>query len=184
LSARVRANRLNAKKSTGPKTQVGKRLVALNALQHGLSRPISLDPLYAVYIDRLARLVAGEGASEAREVLARQIAETEYEIIRVRHARHMLLSDARIEPYKLSGRDWQHMGQLLDETEPQENSFSEIYKILVGHEAQRSPPKLEEALSILGEKLRKLDRYERRALSSRKFAIREFDLLCIEESRI
>ena len=33
---RIRANRRNAKKSTGPKTQAGKRIVSRNALTHGL----------------------------------------------------------------------------------------------------------------------------------------------------
>jgi len=35
--ARILANRLNAQKSTGPKTQKGKEIVAQNALKHGLS---------------------------------------------------------------------------------------------------------------------------------------------------
>lgn len=183
VSAQTRANRSNAKKSTGPRTKRGKNRVAVNALRHGLSRPISLDPIYAPEIDRLACLISGEGASEARKALAHQVAETEFDIIRVRRARHMLLADARMEPYRLSGRDWQYIGKLLDHTEPMEDSFPEIYKIMVGHGAQKTPPKLEEALSILSEKLRKLDRYERRALSSRKFAIREFDLLGVEESK-
>ena len=37
LSARTRANKQNAKKSTGPRTAAGKAAVAQNARQHGLS---------------------------------------------------------------------------------------------------------------------------------------------------
>jgi hypothetical protein len=33
---RIRANRLNAQKTTGPKTEAGKRIVSQNALKHGL----------------------------------------------------------------------------------------------------------------------------------------------------
>jgi len=35
--ARINANRLNAQKSTGPKTPKGKAAIAQNALKHGLS---------------------------------------------------------------------------------------------------------------------------------------------------
>jgi len=35
--ARIHANRLNAQRSTGPKTQKGKAVVSQNALKHGLS---------------------------------------------------------------------------------------------------------------------------------------------------
>ena len=34
--AQIKANRENAKKSTGPRTAEGKALVSLNALKHGL----------------------------------------------------------------------------------------------------------------------------------------------------
>ena len=37
----IKANRENAKRSTGPKTEAGKARSRRNALRHGLSRPIS-----------------------------------------------------------------------------------------------------------------------------------------------
>jgi hypothetical protein len=37
----VQANRANAKQSSGPKSERGKRVVALNAIKHGLSMPLS-----------------------------------------------------------------------------------------------------------------------------------------------
>ena len=42
--ARVLANRMNAKKSTGPRTQEGKRRSAMNALKHGMTAEITLMP--------------------------------------------------------------------------------------------------------------------------------------------
>jgi hypothetical protein len=44
LTARQRANRLNAQKSTGPRTGAGKARVALNALKHGLNLPVTVQP--------------------------------------------------------------------------------------------------------------------------------------------
>src|SRR6476619_583572 len=42
ISARTRANRANAAKSTGPRTPQGKSTVAQNARQHGLSGGFSI----------------------------------------------------------------------------------------------------------------------------------------------
>jgi hypothetical protein len=43
-SAKAKANRTNARASTGPKTTQGKIRAAQNARRHGLSRPILADP--------------------------------------------------------------------------------------------------------------------------------------------
>ena len=37
----VQANRANAKRSSGPRSERGKRAVALNAIKHGLSMPLT-----------------------------------------------------------------------------------------------------------------------------------------------
>jgi hypothetical protein len=42
--AQIRANRLNAQRSTGPQTENGKRAVRYNALKHGLLAEASLLP--------------------------------------------------------------------------------------------------------------------------------------------
>ena len=54
-SARVRANRANALRSTGPKTNAGKSQVARNAVKHGLAVPVSADATLVVAIEKLAR---------------------------------------------------------------------------------------------------------------------------------
>jgi hypothetical protein len=46
-AARREANRRNAKLSTGPRSGVGKLCASRNALKHGLSTAIGLDPAMA-----------------------------------------------------------------------------------------------------------------------------------------
>ena len=64
-SARTRANRRNARASTGPRTKTGKARVAKNALRHGLAVSVSLDPHLADAMNELARVIAGEGAERS-----------------------------------------------------------------------------------------------------------------------
>lgn len=61
------ARRLNAQKSTGPKSRAGKARVAQNALAHGLSRPYRQMPQGPKEIKELAKaLLFSLGFSEAQ----------------------------------------------------------------------------------------------------------------------
>ena len=99
ISARkLRANRANARASTGPQTATGKGRVARNAHRHGLTLSVLADPALAAEGEVLAREIAGEGASVERHELARRIAEVQIDLVRVRRARHQLLSRALSDP--------------------------------------------------------------------------------------
>ena len=174
---KVNANRANARASTGPRTAAGKARVARNALRHGLSLPVSADPRLAAEVKALARAIAGEGANGELQQLAIRIAEAQIDLVRIRRARHRLLSRG------------------LSNT-PEQATPIEVYQELVDGLAQRMgsdepmPHRLrmpliadlvaqEDVVTCLADcadRLEAMDRYERRAMSRRKFAIREFDV--------
>jgi len=57
-----RANRANAKSSTGPKTAPGKARSAQNALRHALNVSVLSDPAFAPQVEAIARKIAGPDA--------------------------------------------------------------------------------------------------------------------------
>jgi hypothetical protein len=72
---RQRANRANAKSSTGPKTAAGKARAAQNAFRHGLNVPVRSDPLLVAEIEAMARKISGPCCDAETMDGARRIAE-------------------------------------------------------------------------------------------------------------
>jgi hypothetical protein len=169
ISARkLRANRNNARASTGPRTAAGKTRTARNAQKHGLSVPIMANPSLAAEVKVLAQKIAGEGANDQLQQIAARIAEAQIALACVRRARHELLSRARLNPDPEIAQEW---ATLLAER------WGRDKPVRMPHALQRS---IEEelfgpTLADCAARLAAMDRYERRALSRRKFAIREFD---------
>jgi hypothetical protein len=96
---KIRANRANARASTGPKTAQGRTRSARNALRHALSLPVYSDPGMSEAVEALAREIAGTDANAELQELARRVAEAQIDLRRVRCARHQLLSKALSNPY-------------------------------------------------------------------------------------
>ena len=126
---KIAANRNNAKKSTGPRTQAGRAKSRQNARRHGLATGIGSDPALRDDIEMLAGLLAG-GRENIGE-FAREAAEAHLDLVRIRKIRAGLYARMRF--------------------------FGDAST---------------EDLMEAAEQFARLERYERRAFSRRKWAMR------------
>ena len=96
MSNRVAANRANAVKSTGPRSGPGRQLSVQNAKKHGLSLSVLHDAELAPEVEMLSRQIAG--GKEALLPIARDIAEAQVDLSRVRRLRGELIDRALRNP--------------------------------------------------------------------------------------
>jgi hypothetical protein len=93
----IAANRRNAGKSTGPKTQRGKKRVTCNAVSHGLAS-LSWDEAGSGQVERLATAICKGRTDPLLYEQAFIIAETQILLGRIRAARVAAIERARALP--------------------------------------------------------------------------------------
>jgi enoyl-CoA hydratase/carnithine racemase len=121
----IAANRRNARKSTGPKSVLGRSRSSRNALRHGLAVPVEADPHVRDEVKKLAKAIAAAAGLARPGEAAHSFAEAEFDLLRIRKLRSTVFNEAG----------------LID-------------------------------FASLNDKLSKIARYERRAFSRRKRALR------------
>ena len=141
---KIAANRRNSSRSTGPRTAYGKARARRNALRHGLAAIGVSDSAIPVEIDRLAALICGKDAGPVIREQALIIAEGNITLSRVRAARTAVLE-------QMSG-----------------------VAAAPARDALKSPTRLGAMAGSYVRQLVRLERYERRAFSRRKRAMRAF----------
>lgn len=128
--------------------------MARNALRHGLAIAVRFDPALDGEIEEFAKLIAGKEAQEFVLNCARRIAEAQIDLRRIRQVRLSEWSKSKVHD--------------LDQDD---------FPLKMSEAASRFDWPMATADSDLAKQLVRLDRYERRAFSRRKAAVREFYML-------
>jgi hypothetical protein len=146
----IAANRLNALKSTGPRSPAGKTRSRNNAVRHGLTLRVCSDPAWRQQVTEYARDIAADGIPPEH---AQAIAEAQLDLLRVLQAKIKF-----IEQMRAAGA--------LDHTtlEPDRDRAPTL--------APRGYRRTGELIGRVLPELLKLDRYEQRARARRNRAVK------------
>jgi hypothetical protein len=158
------ANRLNAKRSTGPRTSRGKSRASGNAWRYGWAAAKSVPSTVHADVEQMAQAICGDHASPALYEQAVIIAECEIALLKLRADRIAI-----IERYRVVGLKPERANQRLDV------SLNEELALERGPQRRGDVHALERALA----ELVSLERYEQRAFSRRKRAIRMLEAISI-----
>jgi hypothetical protein len=94
----ISANRKNAAKSTGPRSEAGQAQSSRNAVRHGLSVSIGSLQEFQDDIDALAAFIEQDGAGKISKASARVAAEAQLDLVRIRQVKAELLQARVCQP--------------------------------------------------------------------------------------
>jgi hypothetical protein len=172
---------------------MGKARASQNARRHGLSLSVLRDRIASLEIEDLTRKICRSRPGTQTDAdgtkgiddsvgcdlvrIARRIAEAQVDLLRVRRARHDLISRAFSNPHFRPGkglhawiRQLAKAGAYIKQGLALPRDMRDAIEV-----KPQGAEKLALILSDASAELARMDRYERRALWRRKFAIREFD---------
>ena len=175
-----RANQANAKISKGPKTKAGKARSARNALRHGLSVPVSKEPSLSIQAEAIALKLVGPDPDDILLDRARAVGEAQVELNRVRARRNMLVAQLLADPKYKPLSTYKKQVRIMRVIDRVKRIFGKPFDLDdIGPLPDFKPLEGDNKFAtIVGDRVRELaalDRYERRAISRRKSAIRAFD---------
>jgi hypothetical protein len=177
----IAANRLNAKKSTGPRSGAAKERTSRNAYRHGLSLSSIEGPATSKRLDRLARNIAGDSTDNIVLGHARAAAQAELDLARVRRVRLAVINSVHARgalgpAYDMGSviKAYLYIELALEGKTPRGRppAMLEPFDPLATMPTQE-PERTAEAIRRALPELIKLNRYELRAVSRRDRAIRE-----------
>jgi len=190
VSRRQFASQENGKKSKGPKTMEGRQRSSQNAYRHGLSIAVSQNPAMPQNTHRVALAITGGDTNPTILDLGRQVAEAQLDLLRIRQTRTRVLTEERFQKVDLKksqmpkqpkrvyrsanyGKPGTINGKKILTPEEEDELFNRLLKSLDAAMLP-PPPSMKEMFNTI-EKIDALERYERRALSRRKKALRALD---------
>jgi hypothetical protein len=107
---RIAANRANARRSTGPRTVLGKLTSSRNALRHGLSLPLQSDHAGLEEIHALVQALVEKDPSEIKLVAANDVVLAQQELARIRTTRAALFADIHAD--RGDAKSWKRLAAL------------------------------------------------------------------------
>jgi hypothetical protein len=181
LPPRIRANRLNAKKSTGPTTAAGKQRSAQNALLHGLSAQ-HRDGIFSPDVERFGKfLCEGNEQPELMEA-ACHLAQAQLDLNLIRNYRlilNRLKQQGRSTPLPESELlddpsiceliEFVTAGEPHDFGVPDKKDYK-LYRSVINFIYRQNRRSIDPERESL-----KLDRYEKSVLRRRRIAISKLD---------
>ena len=170
---KIEANRRNARKSTGPRSSVGKRRTSRNAYRHGVTASVTSSAERTKRIERLARKIAGNVTDVIILGCARDVAQAELDLAQIRQVKVALigrmLAFGEFQAPEVFNSVVQ-MKQILNALD-QSRAIVPI-PVEAATRPSAEPERLAEAVRRALPELLKLDRYERRAVVLRDRSIR------------